>query len=199
MNAIITFQGFLEDESRPSGTEDLWWSVVRPLSGPDCTTYHPRTWTAKTVPILEQLRRQHVARLALVSYSHGQSAALDLARRAPHYGLDIDLWLACDPVYRPTWLPRWNAFQPLSFRAMLPGGGKLHVPPSIRRVVWCRQRVDLPQSADLVAENHERTHIEPAVEIDLPHTAIDNSVRWFELAQRELWVWCNPPAAIPVP
>jgi hypothetical protein len=199
MNAILTFQGFLEDESRPSGTEDLWWSVIRPLPSDRVTSYHPRTWTAKTVPILEQLRRQHVTRLALVSYSHGQAAAMDLARRAPHYGLDIDLWLAADPVYRPRWLPRHTILQPFSFRAMLPGGGKILVPPSIRRVVWCRQRVDLPQGADLVAENHEQTHIEPAVEIDLPHTNIDNSVRWFDLVQRELWVWLNPPQAIPVP
>jgi hypothetical protein len=198
MNAILTFQGFQESESRRTGTEDLWWNIIRPLAGPHCTTYHPRTWTTRTVPLLEQLRRQRIQRLALVSYSHGQAAALDLARKAPDYGLDVDLWLACDPVYRPAWLPRWNLLQPFSFRALIPGSGKIAVPPSIRRVAWCRQREVLPHGADLLAEDSTRTHILPPLVLALPHTQLDHSLRWAETVQTELAAWLHPPAAKPI-
>jgi hypothetical protein len=199
MRALLCFMGFTENERERSDTEDLWWNVMRPLSDPDkLTVYHPRTWSSRTKPLLDQLRRRGVVSTAVYSYSHGQAAAMDFSREAREYGISVDLWLACDPVYRPAWLPRWNALQPLSFRAMIPGAGKIHVPPTVRRVVWCRQRMDLPQGADLVAEDAQRTFIEPPMVLARKHTQIDSDLHWAAVVQKELLAWVNPPRAVPV-
>ena len=52
MKAILTFQGFTESEHARSGTEDLFFEVIRKFACDDVTTYHPRTWSFnETAPV----------------------------------------------------------------------------------------------------------------------------------------------------
>jgi hypothetical protein len=197
MRAILTFQGFRESNAARTGTEDAFYSIIRLFASSGITTYHPKNWTADVKELAHELARQGIRNVALVSYSHGQAAAVAFAKFAYTLGISTDLWLACDPVYRPTFLPRWNCLQPLAFRAMLPNG-KITVPRCIRRVAWVRQKIDLPRGHDLIAEDPTSTHVADPLIIPLRHTLIDHAPRWVDLIRQELTTWANPPAAIPV-
>lgn len=189
MKAILTFQGFRESEDRRSGTEDLFFDVIRKFSDSDCTTYHPRNWTSDVRTLASQLSRQGIKHIAIVSYSHGQAAATAFARIAYDYGMTVHLWLACDPVYRPTWLPRWNWLQPFAFRAML-AKGRIKVPRAVKRVVWVRQTISRPCGHDLVADSPYV--VQEPLTLPYSHTAIDHAPEWYALVRRELDAWINP-------
>lgn len=188
--AIITFQGFTESADEATGTEGLFFSVIRSFASPDITTYHPRAWTTDIEPLLKQLCRQGVRKVVLVSYSHGQAAACDFAKVSAEYGVTVDLWLACDPVYRPSWLPRSNFFQPFAFRALLKKMS-IKVPSAIKRVAWCRQTVSRPNGHDLKAKSSFTEIDEPYVFNNYVHTDIDASPEWKDIVEKELKKWVN--------
>ena len=194
MRAILTFQGFTETSAKRTGTEDLYWDVIRNFSGNDITTDWPRMWTADVKALAELLARQRVQSVALISYSHGQAAACKFAEHCYELGIDVDLWLACDPVYRPAWLPRWNVLQPLAFRALLKTG-RIHIPSNIRRVAGVRQKTDLPRGHDLIPAS-PLTVVSSFETLPFGHTTIDSAGDWFALVERELLSWS---ATIPTP
>lgn len=195
MRAIITFQGFTESAASRTGTEDLYFTVIRTFADANVTTIHPQEWTANVNTIAKQLSRQRIHDVAIVSYSHGQAAACNFAKVAYELGITVSLWLACDPVYRPAWLPRWNWIQPLAFRAM-GKSAKIKVPHNIRRVAGVRQKVNRPAGHDLIATGD--THIEIFPFLTYTHTKIDQSPEWFALVADELTHWKTPKKAIPV-
>lgn len=197
MRAILLFTGFRESDSDRSGFEDGYFRHVRTLANKEITTYHPQDWTANVKHIADQLRRQGVRSVAVLSYSHGQAATTAFARYAYEIGLDVDLWLACDPVYRPTWLPRSNFTQPLAFRAMLKKG-RIKVPKGIRRAVYIRQERDRPCGHDLVAASPNQTVELAGVYHTYGHSEIDESPEWWNIVKDELERWVNPPKALPI-
>lgn len=196
MDVILTFQGFTESIRSRTGTEDLYFSVIRKFANQEVTTYQPQTWTANVKELAAQLARQRAGRVALVSYSHGQDAACDFAREAYSLGLKVDLWLACDPVFRPSWIARLNIFQPFAIRA-LTKGAKIKVPENIRRVAGVRQKVSWPWGHDLIATS-PNTKIDRFEFLPYTHTSIDSAEPWFQLVESELEAWTNPPKAIPL-
>jgi hypothetical protein len=190
MKAIITFQGFTESDENRTGTEDLYFSVIRRFAREDITTYQPQPWTANVKTLAAQVARQGIRNAAIVSYSHGQSAAVDFAQAAYRLGITIDLWLACDPVYRPAWLPRWNWTQPLAFRA-LTKSARIAIPFNIRKVTGVRQDISWPFGHDLKPAS-PLTTVEDLVKLPYSHTAIDQAPEWFQLVRTELQKWTNP-------
>ena len=189
MRAIVTFQGFTESSEKRTGTEDLYWQVIRLFSRDTITTDWPRQWTANTKALASLLARQRIKSVAMISYSHGQAAACDFAEECYALGIDVDLWLACDPVYRPSWLPRINAAQPLAFRAIT-RFAKIKVPRNLKRVASVRQRVNRPHGHDLIATSPDTVIVHP-VELKFTHTEIDSAGEWFALVDRELTTWAN--------
>jgi hypothetical protein len=198
MKAIVTFQGFTESETRRTGTEDLYFEVIRKFAGPYITTYQPRTWTTNVHALSAQIARQGIRHVAMVSYSHGQSAAVDFAESCYDLGIRIDLWLACDPVFRPAWLPRSLWFQPLAFRAMGPHkSATIHVPENVRRVCGVRQELSRPQGHQMKAKGGN-TRINEFPVLPYSHTAIDSCSEWSHMVEEELRMWCRPPSPEPV-
>jgi hypothetical protein len=110
-------------------------------------------------------------------------------------GLDVDLWIACDPVYRPTWLPRLNAMQPLAIRALLKKG-KIKVPKGVHRSVYIRQERDRPNGHDLVPTSPTQIVQLAGVFHSYGHSELDESAEFAQLVQEELNIWANPPKAI---
>lgn len=189
MKSVVTFQGFTESEDSRTGTEDLYFEVIRKIAREDVTTYQPKAWTADVKSLAAQVARQGIRNVAIVSYSHGQSAAVDFSKAAYALGITVDLWLACDPVYRPAWLPRWNWTQPLAFRA-LTKSARIKVPSNIRRVTGVRQDISWPAGHDLKPAS-PATIVEDLVRLPYSHTSIDQSPEWFQLVKRELRAWAN--------
>jgi hypothetical protein len=198
MKAIVTFQGFTESDRRRTGTEDLYFSIIRKFADEYTTTYQPRTWTCDVKALAFQINRQDIRHVAIVSYSHGQSAAVDFAKICYDLGIRIDLWLACDPVYRPPWLPRWNWLQPFAFRAMGPHtSAPIAVPENVRRVCGVRQESNRPQGHKLRAVG-ANTRINKFPVLPYAHTSIDSAHEWHQMVAEELRHWIKPPHAEPV-
>jgi len=193
MNAIVAFQGFTESDNSRTGTEDLFFRVIRCFASPTVTTYHPRTWTSNVKRIAAQLSRQGIRNVAMVSYSHGQAAATDFANACYTHGISVDLWLACDPVYRPTWLPRLNWLQPAAIRALCQSA-IIKVPHNVVRVVSVRQELSIPKG-HLLRSTSSNTRIEQSKVLRYTHTTIDQSPEWFTLVARELGHWVSPRKA----
>lgn len=188
MRAVLTFQGFTESIRTRTGTEDLYFNVIRKLSGEHVTTFQPVQWTVNAKQLAGQVARQNIRRVALVSYSHGQAAALDFAAEAYKLGVETDLWLACDPVYRPAWLPRLNLTQPLAFRALIPQSAKIAVRTPIKRIAGVRQKLNIPRGHDIVAK-HPGIHVEPFKVLEYTHVTIDQAPEWFTLVDTKLKRW----------
>jgi hypothetical protein len=196
-NAIVSFTGFRQSEAARSGFEDGYFRHIAPLQNSTTICYAPRTWTTNIKHLADQLKRQGVERVAMVSYSHGQAAATAFARYAYEIGIDVDLWLACDPVYRPTWLPRATWAQPLAFRALLKTG-KIKIPQWIMRTVYVRQEKDKPCGHELVpTAGHQRVELYGIYQT-YGHCEIDESPEFWHMASDELKGWVNPPKAIPI-
>ncbi len=194
--AILSFTGYKQSDKKRSGFEDGYFDVVASIgkTDPGTITYAPRTWKTSVDVLADQLRRQGIQRAAMLSYSHGQAAATAFARYAFEIGLDVDLWIACDPVYRPTWLPRMTAAQFLSFRALLKKG-KIKVPSNIERTVYIRQEKDKPCGHTLVP-THPDQYVEcKGILHTLGHREIDESKDFWDLVRDELKAWTNPPKA----
>jgi hypothetical protein len=185
MKAIIMFSGFQESEARQSGFEKGFFSTVRPFADENVTVYHPRTWKTNVHNLLRQLYENGISQVAVITYSHGQAAALDFASAAPCYGVTVDILLCCDPIYRPSWLPRWTLAQAVSFRSVL-GNPKIKVPSSVKRVHYVIQDITLPSGHRMIAEDPKETQIASPIKIQLPHIRIDESPTWWALVKIHL-------------
>lgn len=196
-NAIVFFTGFLQSEADRNGFEDGYFELIRNIQCNSTLTYAPRTWTTNVKHLADQLRRQGIQRVAMVSYSHGQAAAVAFAKYAYKIGLAVDLWVACDPVNRSTWLPRKNWAQVFAWKALFKHG-EIKVPHNVTRTVYIRQDKDWPRGHDLVAESIDQTIDCVAVMHSYGHQQIDESPTFWNLATTELSHWVNPKKAIPI-
>jgi len=192
--SIISFAGFKQTAKNRSGFEDGYFEHIAKYSNREILTFAPRTWKTGVKILADQLRRQGIQRVAMLSYSHGQAAATAFARYAFEIGLAVDLWIACDPVYRPTWLPRWTVSQIFAFKA-LKKKGKIKVPSNIKRTVYVRQTKNKPCGHTLVP-THPDQHVScEGIIHSLRHDQIDESDVYWNLVKSELEVWTNPPKA----
>lgn len=191
MKAIITFQGYTESESGPTGTEDLYFEVIRKFAFENVTTYQPRQWNSEIEPLLQQLIRQRIHDVILVGYSWGAGYACQkFARMAPEWGVKIPLMLLCDPVYRPLWMPAWMGANPLCLGSITKSP-KIRVAESVARVCSVRQECSLPRGHDLVAES-PATKIETAKVLQYSHTSIDSAGAWHAMVRNELEYTLRP-------
>jgi hypothetical protein len=197
--AIISFSGFQESEDNRNGFEDGFFRIVSQFArAGEIYTYAPRTWKSDVKSLADQLRRQRVTNVAVLSYSHGQAATTAFARYAYEIGLDIDLWIACDPVYRPIWLPRCTLAQIVSVKAMLKKG-TIKIPKGIKRTVYVRQEKDRPNGHDLLPTCPDQISECLGVFHTYGHTQIDEAPEYWNLVKDELSTWANPPKAILIP
>jgi len=194
---VIIYTGFQQSDGRRSGFEDGFFEHIAPLQDSNTLVFAPRTWKDDVKEHLNQLRRQGVERIALVTYSHGQVAATTAAKYAYEIGIEVDLWLACDPVYRPTWLPRSTWAQVFAFRAMFKTG-KIKIPFNIKRTVYIRQEKDMPRGHTLVPEDDNQVVELAGILHTRGHCEIDEAPKWWELTKKELKGWVKPPRAIPI-
>jgi pimeloyl-ACP methyl ester carboxylesterase len=191
MKAIVTFQGFTESEASASGTEGLFFDVVRKFSGEKVTTYHPRRWNSELEPLLDQLIRQRIHDVIVIGYSWGGGfTSQKFAEMAPDWGIKIPLMLLCDPVYRPLWVPSWLGANPLCIGS-LSRKATIKVPESVKRVCWVRQKISIPAGHDLWHKS-PATRIEPGRVLEYAHTSIDGAPEWFSLVRNELEFELNP-------
>ena len=185
MKAVVTFQGFTESDERPTGTEDLYFSVVRQFAGPYVTTYQPRRWNSDSKALAEQLVRQRIHDVIVLAYSWGAGyQCMKFAKIGRQYWIRIPLALHCDPVYRPTWMPGWLPANPLNIYS-IDRRSKIKLPPAIRRAVYVRQELSIPNGHQLVAE-HPGQVAECRAVLPYGHTGIDECPEWFTIVRNEL-------------
>ena len=191
MKAIITFQGYTESDSGPTGTEDLYFDVVRHFASKHVTTYQPRTWKSHTERLLDQLIRQRIHDVVLIGYSWGAGyACMRFAKLAPEWGIKVKLALLCDPVYRPLWMPSFLGANPLCIGSLMQSKS-IVVPESVQRVCWVRQKISIPKGHNLKAKS-PGTRIEAPKVLNYSHTSIDSAPAWHSMVRNELEFLLNP-------
>lgn len=193
--AILLFTGFQQSDEKRSGFEDGFFNHIARLQDENTLIYAPRTWKTNVQELANQLRRQGVERVAMLSYSHGQAAAVEFAEYCYEIGIAVDLWLACDPVARATWLPRQTWAQIFAWRALLKKG-IIKVPSNIARTVYIRQEYDMPRGHTLVPKSESQVVELAGILHTFGHCEIDESFYWWSLVTKELPTWINPPKAI---
>jgi pimeloyl-ACP methyl ester carboxylesterase len=180
MIAVITIRGFTEDDSERTGTDDLFWDVIRKFAGREVTTIHPINWNANMDHLVSTLERYSIDKVIMVSYSWGAGyGAMKLAKKLKKTKINIISMLLCDPVYRPTWVPAWMGVLP--FIPALNPLRKIRVPANVAKVRWVRQFISLPQAHNLLGIN-----IHDPLVLNYSHTAIDSSREWRHLVNDEL-------------
>jgi pimeloyl-ACP methyl ester carboxylesterase len=185
VKAIVSFQGFTESDARPTGTEDLYFSVIRQFAGPYVTTYQPRRWNSDSTALAHQLVRQRIHDVIVVAYSWGAGyGAMKFAEVGRQFGIRIPLALLCDPVYRPTWMPGWLPANPLNIYS-LDRRSKINLPTAIRRVAGVRQDLTIPNGHEVVATDRAQI-VQPLKKLPYSHTAIDECPEWYALVKSEL-------------
>ena len=136
--AIVQFKGHLQSGRRVSGTENLHHDVVRHFAGPDVIVESPWRWNSDVKLLAGMLARQGVRRVVVVAYSWGGGyAAMKFAQYLEEHRITIPLALFCDPVYRPTWMPRWLPANPLNIYS-LDINSKIKLPPPFYLVAGVR-------------------------------------------------------------
>ena len=193
MIAIVQFQGHLQTGANRSGSEDLQFSVTRKFATENITVIHPWRWNSNLEVLLDMLVRQEIHTVILIGYSWGAGyTCMKFAKMAPEWGVKIPLALLCDPVYRPTWMPRWLPANPLNIYS-IDRRSKIKVPSSIKRVEWVRQKLSIPNGHDLEAESPAQTIATPKVLL-YSHVAIDEAPEWFSLVRNALEFELKPNA-----
>jgi pimeloyl-ACP methyl ester carboxylesterase len=192
MIAVVQYQGHLQTGQSQSGMEDLHFNVTRKFANEHVTVVHPRRWNSDVPALMDMLTRQEIHRVILIGYSWGAGyTCMKFAKLAPEWGIKIPLALLCDPVYRPTWMPGWLPANPLNIYS-LDRRTKIHVPQTIKRVAWVRQKLSIPNGHELVSE-YGHTHIVPGRVINgHTHMTIDEAPEWFSLVRNELEFELDP-------
>jgi hypothetical protein len=176
--AINPVSGFSQGLETYTGLERFWDENLLSRNATDCIVYPPATWKMTTSRRLEQMQRLGVKSVFFLGYSHGTHPILEMAAKAQRYGIEtvhIHLW---DPIGRNPLLPRWDWAQLFTARSLTPWM-RIHIPETVQRVTWCRQRQDLPRAHDL-KWNPRTTQVIDAHELPVGHT----NVQWHPDAHR---------------
>jgi pimeloyl-ACP methyl ester carboxylesterase len=190
---ILPIMGFRESSRSVTGIEKAW-RKIRLLASRDLTVITPYEWDENLSGlanfIFRNSDRPQLTEVMVIAYSWGCGVGfLRFANEAREIGLEIREAVLCDPVYRSRWLPTWLPVNPLSVTPIF--RPKIVVPASVRRVEWVRQRMNIPQGHDLVAENPALTFIAAGRYVQHTHTAIDDSVEFQALAEQRATLFAH--------
>jgi hypothetical protein len=185
-SAIIPIMGFLQDPYEPNGFTDLHFDLLRNFESKDVIALAPRQYTTDVKKLVAELVRRRVDRISVITFSHGQSVVKPLAAECEKHRIIFSQWVACDPVPRPSWLPRKDIFQPLAVRALVPGQ-KIAVPKTVKFATGVWQDCSIPHGAELAPNGV--TVIEPMQKLAWSHAQMDNSPEFYALVKRHLLAW----------
>lgn len=180
MTAIIMIRGFTEDDSESTGTEDVFFDIVRKFANDDVTTFHPLNWNHDFDSMVRILDRYCIDKLILIGYSWGAGyGCVKLAKKLRKTKVNIISCLMCDPVYRPSWIPAWMGILP--FLQSLNTSRRIKIPTNIKKTRWVRQFLSIPRGHDLDGFNISRAKV-----LQYSHAAIDSSPEWRAMVKDEL-------------
>jgi pimeloyl-ACP methyl ester carboxylesterase len=199
---IIPITGFRENPRHESGLERIWKNL-RPLASASTVVVTPYEWNEDLGGLVNFILRNSPAgptEVMVIAYSWGCGVGfVKFAREAACVGLRITVAVLCDPVYRSRLFPTWLPFNPLSVSRFL--RPTITVPPSVERVEWVRQNLDIPQGHNLVAEDPARTKVGLGRYVRSGHTRIDDSPEFRCLVDywAKVFVYDLDPKEIGVP
>lgn len=166
---IVPITGFTQNLGEPNGFDKLWLQL-RNLSRPDVSIFPPQNWKSSASHLAEFMLRNSDPALnqpdiVIVCYSWGFGhCGMNLCNQLLMRGLSVRHLVVSDGVFH-SWRRPWRAMLPAHAPKWLPFWKQpaVKIPRNVKRVSWFRQDNDFPQGADLVAEDSDRTIIEPAV------------------------------------
>lgn len=161
---LIGISGFAETERRPSGVEDVLWSVFSSVEHVATARF---LWKDSLVTMVRLIRRMKThwpeIEINILGYSYGGQTAVNLAAKLWPWTV-TNLFLI-DPVWR------WSNHMP-SVLSMY-GMGTLTVPKNVTTCTLWRQRQSAIRGCKVVMQSADTGFTED--ELSHTHTKIDNS------------------------
>ena len=161
---LCGISGFLEKESRPSGTEDILWEAFSSIEHLCICRF---VWNEAPFSIAKWVRR--IAErfpgieIHFLSYSYGGTTAEHVIDLLPEYKIKNSFMI--DPVYRP--------FVKLPSVFSLWGFGTLAMGENVETCKVWRQRTSIIRGCEVVMRSKNTRYSEEL--LSYKHTKIDNS------------------------
>lgn len=161
-----------------NGGQIALWKKARAHSGQDHYILTPMRWRDDPEDVARFLWQLAPARIYAYAYSWGAGVFfVQLAEALHELGLDIDVAVLCDPVWRSRLLPAWLPLNPFS----LLGVGKIKVPPNVRAVHRLYQRENRPRGDELRIVDPDRTAFLTDMELRVPHAQMEDQPEYHDL------------------
>lgn len=168
---VILEMGFLQKQGRMNGMVKLFLKVLATLQRdyPQARVeIHP--WGVEPDDraefILQAKKRNTKLRIVIIGFSYGGYTAKLIADRLKDRGIEVDLVIMLDAVYRHWYaLGWWRAFWPWS---------TIRICDSVRRVIQYRQKNSLPRGHRIVAEDPRKTKIGEIRWVNATHIFVDD-------------------------
>lgn len=181
---IVCISGFLQPRHGRSGMARLW-GQLRQMLGDHATevTLHPwnEDWGRLAELIVDTADDPERLMLDVVAYSWGVGhGAKTLAEKLLGEGVQIRHLVACDGVYRCSWLPSWLQWRAIA--SPLLGEPVIRMPANVRRVSMVRQRDQLPMGHRIEGHN-PGCQVNDYGFLPYPHVDIDGAAEFLNLAR----------------
>lgn len=187
--AIICVSGFLQDEGEIFGTYAIKKELKRMYS-PEIAVYDVKPWNYNMKEFARLLKNDGITHVIGIGYSWGGGYGLpNLCDQLVKHGIEIELVLLCDAVYRPKWLPAWGVANLFGFRAIVPNSASIKYPKEVKKLAGIRQVNDFPRGHPVKIGDGEPVKL-PVVfgreGYEMNHCSIDESREWDDLVFSEV-------------
>lgn len=162
--------GFLQKLGAANGQFRLWKELQQNHS--NGTRVEFRTWASDWDGEAELIYRAsgEKARVMLAGYSWGGASAFRFAERLQQRGIDVELVITSDAVYR-SWFPSWS----VKLARTVLGEPKIYCPTNVQCVIPFRQRVDPIVRGHEIVGHDLATLIGATHWIEEKHTLMDDA------------------------
>ena len=175
----LIFPGFTQGYDRVNGSEILCREMISVV--PEHHGVFFFTWDVDPRAIAKFVNRMcsDVARVCFYCYSWGGDTGVDCCAELKTMGREVEAFVACDIVYRTSWLPTWLPLNILSM-TKLP---TIVMPSNVVEVWQFRQKNNRPRGHNIV---HEKGHNVPVIHapvlLDRTHEWMDDAPEYQEKA-----------------
>lgn len=165
----ILISGFRQSRLTMNGMERLWLDLRGMSSRRRCVQYF--TWDDDWKEHAAFIARNshEGSKVYIYAYSWGAGwGFMKLSKYLGELGVQVNVAVLCDPVYRNPIFPTWFTLNPMSMTE----GRKIKLPDNVREVYWLYQRNNKPCGHTPVGEH---CMIHDPIKLNLIHSEMEDS------------------------
>jgi len=183
-NWIVPISGYTQSRKQRTGLSDLSLYLHRNFCSPETWVHPVLPWNSDWQTLARFMQINSVPRphILIAAYSWGAGwGAPQLSNSLKDLGLDVDVLVLADPVYRSEkWYMRWRSILPQ--QSMF--APEIEIPANVHKVKSTSQFQNTPHAHKLTAVNKKLTTLEePHEDGALYHAQMDESEIFHHMAE----------------